>query len=45
MALLDRLPMRPGESGPASFRVSITHPDLRRTPTWREHFQRMGVAP
>jgi hypothetical protein len=43
LALLDGLSMRPGESGPASLRVSITHPELRRTPTWREHLQKMGV--
>jgi serine/threonine-protein kinase len=45
LVLLDGLSMRPGESGPASLRVSITHPELRRTPTWREHFRAMGVEP
>jgi serine/threonine-protein kinase len=43
LELLERLQVGHGDLNAASFRVGVTHPELRRTATWQEHLRRMGV--
>ena len=45
LRMLERLPRRPGEMGPAGLRIGVTHPDVLRTAAWRDRLQQMGVTP
>jgi len=45
LSMLETLPARPGEMGPAGLRIGVTHPELLRSAIWRERFRTMGVEP